>query len=73
MGGHVKSAGAMLQDTVRQSVHEAYQEALATTARLQAGWQCVDSSFGSRIDAGDVWYLTNSRSLRRCGGTQLGI
>lgn len=73
VGVCVKRAGAVLQDAVRQSVHEAHQETLATTACLQAGWQCVDSSFGSRIDAGDAWYLVNSRSLRRCEGTQLGI
>lgn len=53
--------------------HKACQETLAVTVHLQTGQQCAGSSFGSRIDAGDVWSLMNSGSLRRCGGTQLGM
>lgn len=37
MGGCVKSAGAMLQDAVRQYMHDAYQETLAMTVCRQAG------------------------------------
>lgn len=73
VGGHVKSAGAVLQDVVRQSMHETHHQTLATTAHLQASWQGVDSSFGSGVDADNVWYLMNLRSQRRCGGTQLGL
>lgn len=55
------------QETARQPVHQACDGTLATTARF------AGSSFGPSSYAGDVWYLVNSRSLRRCGGTQVCV